>query len=313
MLPLWIPGQGFGGGRGAAGSAGAAGLDSLHCGLRLTSVTATPVLTSTQLAKTTLFDTPFKSSFISLYNSSLGVFVAHSVPETSLSTSGFTASRVHDIYAYMDGSTYTLEAVAWANNTTKPTRGTQNGITVKNGDPTKRFRGCVYVNASKEIEWSVGGSASGGAEIKHMIWNQDNRLFFSGISREAATSWTHAANSTWSSLNSSTANRYSFVIGEKIEPITADLIVRATTASGGVGSVAFGLDVTNTPTANQLFGPTSGTTNNPYSPLPAKFKSQIDVGLHFLQAIEYSTATITTFYGYSSTYTQSGIIAGGYF
>lgn len=293
------------------GSAGANGLDALHCGLRLTSVTATPILTSTQLAKTTLFDTPFKSNYISLYTGS--VWAANAVPEASLSTSGFTASRVHDIYGYMDGSTYTLEAVAWANNTTKPTRGTQNGITVKDGDPTKRFRGSVYVNASKEIEWSIGGSASGGTEIKHMIWNQDNRLFFSGISREAATSWTHAANSTWSSLNSSTANRYSFVIGEKIEPISADLIVRATTASGGVGSVAFGLDVTNTPTANQLFGPTSGTTNNPYSPLPAKFKSQVDEGLHFLQAIEYSTATITTFYGYSSTYTQSGIIAGGYF
>lgn len=300
---------GAAGAAGANGAAGAAGLDAQICGLRLTSVSATPVLTSTQLAKTTLYDTPYKSSYISLYTGSL--WVANSVAETSLSTAGFTASRVHDIYGYLNGSTYTLEAVAWSDNKTPPTRATQNGILTKNGATTRRFRGCVYVNASREIEWSVGSAGSGPVEAKAMIWNQDNRELFSFKSLENTASWTHANNSTWSNYNGSTSTRFSFVCGDLASQINAKMLGRASVGAAGTGSVAIARDVSNAPLSNQPILPTPN--NATIGSLIAEAKGAQAIGLHYLQGIEHSIGNTTTLYGVLGSYQFTGLIAEGWF
>lgn len=308
MLPLYIPnGRGFGGGFGAAGSGGAEFLD---CGLRLTSVSNTPILTTTQLAKTTLFDTPFLSNQIGIYSGS--AWVQHFVGETSLSTSGFTASRMHDIYGFMSGGVYTIEAVAWSDNTTPPTRGTQNGVLTKNGDATKRYRGSVYVNGSKEIEWQWGAVSAGCTAAKFMVWNESNRIKVRTFFGDSANTWTHANNSTWSQQNGSDTARATFAIGRTIEPVMARTTNRAVPAASTSGSIAIGLDSTSSPASNQRIMYNSNTSGQ--ASFSSEWSGYPGVGLHYLQALDYSTGGTTTFYGDNGyAYLQTGTEFDGYF
>ncbi len=317
---VYIPGLGssswpggLAGVPGADGSSGSNGYGVSTADGRLTTVSGTPILTSNQLAKATLYYTPFKGNQIALYSGS--VWSVLTFAETSLSLSGFTASKNYDIWGYSSGGTLALEATVWTNDTTRATAlTTQDGIYCKTGDATRRYLGTVRINSTGgQIDWAPSSNGSGGVEVKATIWNENNRILFSFTNRDVTSSWTHAANGTWVPLNGSTNNRFTFVLGRSVEQIEADLSVRATTAAGGTGAVAFGLDITSAPASNQLFGPTSGTTNTPYVSATAKYANHISAGNHYLQALDYSVTQITTFYGYTNPYTQSGMLVRGWF
>lgn len=318
---VYIPGLGessFPGGKagipGPAGADGATGSNGYGVSTadgRLTTVSGTPILTSNQLAKTTLYYTPFKGNQIAVYNGSTWVVLTFA--ETSLSLSGYTASRNYDIWGYSNNGTFALDSTVWTNDTTRATAlTTQDGVYVKSGDATRRYLGTVRINSTGgQIDWSFGSSGSGPVEAKAMIWNQDNQVLFQFRSLENTTSWTHANNSTWSSLNGSSAARFSFVNGDATSAINAYVAVRGSSGAAGAGAVAVGLDSTSSPLANQIIIPT------PNSSIIAGIRSEAkgiqSVGYHYLQAIEYSTGNTSTFYGFQSPYTQSGLMAEGWF
>lgn len=297
---------------GAEGSGGGSGVSTADG--RLTTVSGTPILTSNQLAKTTLYYTPFKGDQIALYSG--GAWSVLTFAETSLSLSGYTASKNYDIWGYNNGGTLALDSTVWTNDTTRATAlTTQDGIYCKTGDTTRRYLGSARINSTGgQIDWVIGTGGSGGVEAKITIWNENNRVLISNTIRDTASSWTHANNSSWTSMNGSANNRQSLIIGRSIEPVSALLAIRTVSASGTAGTVAFALDSTSTPITNQLFTASVGYSSaSPYTELGGKYEGLISEGSHYLQAVDYSTGGITTFQGSPAAYNQSGFIFKGYF
>jgi len=68
----------------------------------------------------------------------------------SLSNSGLTVSTTYNLYAYMNGSTMTLEA-----STTAHATSATDGIEIKSGDQTRTFVGAVDVDGSGDFEEDV--------------------------------------------------------------------------------------------------------------------------------------------------------------
>ena len=153
-----------------------------------------------------------------------------------------------------------------------------------------------------------------GREARLTIWNENNRVPLALMIRDSGTtSWTHANNSTWSALNGSAFHRFSFITGRVIEPISAELNYRASTAAGANSVVGIVYDSTSSSpyNSNQIYT-TSGTSGGVVN-LTAKINDFPPLGYHFLQAVEYSTGAISTFYGYSLQLFQGGFLFNGYF
>lgn len=108
------------------------------CAFRATLASNTPVTTTDQLAKTTLYVTPMNGNKIGLYTSGAWVVIASA--EVSLSLSGFAANTNFDIFGYYSSGNLVLEALAWTSDTARATAvALQDGIWVKSGDPTRRL------------------------------------------------------------------------------------------------------------------------------------------------------------------------------
>ncbi len=105
------------------------GFMPFHCEGRLTLTSGTPVTTTDVTAATTLYFTPFNGSRISLYDGS-SAWTLNSFSETSLSLSGLIKGVLYDIFGYLSGGTFTLEAVAWkkVTATNSPTSGSSKTI-----------------------------------------------------------------------------------------------------------------------------------------------------------------------------------------
>lgn len=327
MLPLWIPGRGFGGGRGekgdqgdpgpagsngATGAAGQNGYGVRTADGRLTTVSGTPILTSNQLAKTTLYYTPFVGNQIALYSS--GAWSVVSFSEVSLSLSGYTASRNYDIWGYNNAGSLTLESTIWTNDTTRGTAlATQDGVYVKSGDATRRYLGTIRINSTGgQIDWQFGAVAAGCTEAKFTIWNESNRVFFSTFFGDSTNSWTHGNDATWAAQNGSATARASFIVGRQTEIFEVETTNRPAPAASTAGAVAIGLDSTSTPASNQKIMYNANGTSQAFT--SSKWTGFVSPGHHYLQALDYSTGGTTTLYGDNGfAYLQTGTHFEGYF
>lgn len=81
------------------------------CEGRLTLTTGTPVTTTDVTGATTLYFAPHKGSYIGLYNGSS--WELKSFTELSISLAGLLPHSIHDVYAYDNSGTPTLEIAAW--------------------------------------------------------------------------------------------------------------------------------------------------------------------------------------------------------
>jgi hypothetical protein len=170
--------------------------DPFICGGRLTLTSGVPLTTSDVTGATTIYFTPFVSDKIGLYIS--GSWRIVTFTESLLVTTGFTASRLHDIFGYYSAGTLALEALAWASDTARATELVrQNGRLVKSGDPTRLYLGTVYADASKQL---TDSSTAG-----RLVINQFNR-----VPRRAsyAESTSHTYNSTTERYWNNDSNAY---------------------------------------------------------------------------------------------------------
>lgn len=135
---------------------------------RLTLESGVPVSQSDQLAKTTLYYTPYCGNQIELSDGEQ--WDVYSFSELSLSLSGFTANSTYDIFAYLSGGAVALEATAWINDSTRVTNLVlANGRLVKfTNYPTRLYLGTIRItNTTGQCEDSV---------TKRFVWNYYNRV-----------------------------------------------------------------------------------------------------------------------------------------
>lgn len=189
------------GGVGAAGTTGAAGADGFIAGGRLTLLTGTPLPTSDLSAIATVYYTPFVSTLISLFNGSQ--WVRTTFAEVSFPLTGLTSNN-YDVFIYNNSNVITLELVAWTNITTRATAlGSQDGIYVKSGSPTKLYIGTLHLPGTAQAYDSAQN---------RMTWNMYNRVpkFLRKVEGTANWPW---ATSSWHAANASAANGVALVAG----------------------------------------------------------------------------------------------------
>lgn len=292
---------------------------------RLTLATATPVMTSAQTGKTTLFYTPYLGSTVPIYdgtNWSHARFSELSNITTNSSTgnagpAAVTTNSNYDLFVWSSSGTLTLtRGPAWTSDTARGTgAGTtqlamQNGIwtnavAITNGPSANQgtYVGTVRSDGSSQLNWTATPSAAaGGAEAKLHVFNAYNRVLFIGVSLDNTSSWTYGT-ATWRSLNNSATNRISYIDGLTEVSVAAGFSGTVNQNSGGLYNFGINRDSTSAQPASatvQQIGATNGTTYIGPSFSPS-------LGYHYLQAMEVSRDSISaTVYGNNAVVSGTG-------
>lgn len=215
-------------------------VDPTVCGFRLTGVTATPVNPSGG-TYSTLYFTPYKSNQISLWDSTLGIWRLRSTAEISLALSGLTSNRNYDVFAYWDTATNTVKlelGTVWTDNTTRASvLSTQDGVPVKNGDPTRKYVGSLRSTSATTF--------SDGYATRHLYnWYNQEELQLAPPATLGTYTYTTA---TFRQAGGDVNNQVSVLIGMSTLPTKVNLEVHMMSQDGATnGGIAAGIGLDST-------------------------------------------------------------------
>lgn len=301
---------------------------------RLTLVNLTPVMTTSQTAKTSIFYTPYVGNRIPIYNgtSTQPIVFAQLENKTTDSATGnagpaaVIADKNYDLFVWNNSGTPTLtRGPAWASDTTRGTgagttelqrlSGAGGGIltnmyAITNGPGANlgTYVGTMRSDGSSQINFSFGTVSASGTAAVLGVWNAHNRVDVRGLVGGAG-SWSY--NSTTIRPVQGTNNiRVSFVHGLQEEFFFAEyagLVVSTIQTS-------FGLGLDSTTAFSGRIGLGFGASGVASSAVGASQTQP--VGWHFMQALEaLQVAGSATFYGDAGipAYIQTGLNYSGRF
>lgn len=291
---------------------------------RLTLASGTPVMTTNQSAKTTLYYALDCGNQIPIYDGTALKMMEFSeisaaTTDTSKNPAAIGASKVNDWFVWDDSGTLRLtHGPDWTNDSTR-SAGTAltavngiklNSVAITNGPAASRgtWVGTTRSNGSSQLDWIFGGLAVGGTAAFFYVWNAYNRRDVASISSDSTNSWTLAATST-RSANNSTAMRASFVCGAQEDEFYAGYFGNCAGGSGsGQGAHGVGFDSTS------VFSGLCGYNSRSDSSLPVGGQyATTTLGAHYFQALESAQiAGTATFVGDAGvSYHQNGLIFRG--
>lgn len=265
-------------------------------GFRLSVVTATPVPTTDQVAKSTVYLTPTTSGQIALYT---GVYWKPCITaEVSIALSGLTSGKNYDVFAYNNAGTVTLElSAAWTNDTTRAdARALQDGVLVKSADHTRRYIGTIRATGVTTTEDSAA---------KRFVWNAYNPARRHLKTTDTTGSWAGAA-AAWRQTRGTAANCFEYVCGDAVMIEVIAQLLSQGSGSGAACSTGIGIDVTATNSAD-LFGKTTEVAGVGSDAAVANYRGSPAAGYHKVNWLEYGNNTVT-FFGQTSDFSQSGMI-----
>jgi hypothetical protein len=258
------------------------------------------VTTTDQLAKTTVYLTPYGGNRMALYGGA--AWSQFSLTEISISVPATTVT-MYDVFVY-DAPGLTLEAVAWTNDTTRATALIlQDGVWVKTGELTKRYAGSFRTTGvSGQTEDSL---------VKRFVWNYYNRVLRAMRAVDTTNSWTYQTD-TYRQARASTANQLDLIVGVDEALIGASVYAHSSDDGASArNAIGVGLDSTSSNSAQILVTvQNQASSGNALFKFPAAhYKGHVGVGRHFLAWLERSNSgSTTTWYGDNGlTYLQSGI------
>jgi hypothetical protein len=299
---------------------------------RLTLTSATPVLTSSVTAASTIYYTPYQGNVIPIYDGTS--FVNTVFTELSLAMSGanFVSGGIYDLFVASDSGTLRLAiGPVWTTLTVgSGARGTGAGTTeleMKLGIMTNKvsmtaryasgstftvaanqgtYVGTVYLTAQAQTSVTFGTLASNGGAGTFGLWNTYNRVPFVSVAADNTNTWAYAT-PAWRAANNSSTIRNTFVVGLAEDAFVATYNAVADMSSqSGQAAAGVGYDATN-----GFYGVTAAGFNSGGSAisftLPAVARTTPTIGLHFVSAIELGNGT-TTYYGDGGgSLTQTGM------
>ena len=245
--------------------------------LRISLSSSSAVPSGNQLNATSIYVHPYNGNELALYNevipglaaSTRWQVVRFSGVQTFSLAAANAANTNYDIYIYNNGTTLSpslaVEYVAWQNDTTPPTRGTQDGVTVRSGNPSRRLIGVVRTTSAGTSTIDLGGVITGANSANYPrvylanLFNlYDARaVYFFGSSWNDVVSenpWRLPPSSVYS-----VAPRVSWVqASESLATAFLDIYNNTTAAgntySGATAYIAPGIDSTTTPPDDALYG-----------------------------------------------------------
>lgn len=289
---------------------------------RLTLTTATPVLSSSVTAATSIYYTPFKGNRIPLLTGTK--FCERAFTELTLALDSNVANTGYqqsgknfDLFVYNNAGTLRLcSGPAWTNDTTRSAELTMlRGILVNNATITLKYDatsatisaaansalyvGTMRASADGQTEMSLGAptAAAGGTANKLYLWNAHRRMPVTATCRDSVDTYTYTT-AVWQSKNASDSNRIGYVLGLSEGTVRARATAMSANSTANIRRYSgIGYNVNNAATAGGLFGAADNAASN-FMQMSASFDRAGALGFHFLQEVEYSTATgTTTWYG----------------
>ena len=288
---------------------------------RLTLQMATPVMTTTQAARTTIYYTPYVGNQVPIYDgsgftmTSIGSELSVATTDTTKSPAAIGVSKVNDWFVWNDAGTIRLgHGPDWTSDTVR-SAGTAlvmvNGIwlnnaAITNGPAASRgtYVGTTCSNATSQLDWIYGAIAAGGTAGFFGLWNCYNRIRFGSLTGETTNSWTYAT-ATIRAANNSATMRCSFVYGLNEEVVNSSYKLAVNSGAAVNGIIGVGLDTTTAFSGLpgwQALASNNVSTMGTYSGSPG-------LGFHYISANEtVSTAVSCIFYGDNN---NPGLFQGG--
>lgn len=276
---------------------------------RLTLQTVTPVMTTTQSAKTTIYYTPYVGSIVPIWDGSTWTATTFSeisvaTTDTAKNPAAIGASKANDWFVWNDSGTLRLtHGPDWTSDTAR-SAGTAlvmvNGIllnnaSITNGPAASRgtYVGTTRSNGSSQLDWIYGAVASGGTPGFFGVWNAYNRVIVKSLTGDSTDSWTYAT-ATWRAPNGNTLTmRHTFVVGLSEDAFTGSYTTSMLAGSGSNCWIGVGYDSTTAFT-----GVTAPNFNNSFQVAGTAIAPVIPaVGVHFFSGIEINNGSAGTFYG----------------
>lgn len=303
---------------------------------RLTLISATPVMTTTQSAKTSVFYTPYNGAYVPIYNGSM--FVNNSFAELTLaldSNAGHTgyqqSGKLFDFFVFLNSSVVTLATgPAWSTSTARGTGAGTTELQLLNGIWTNKntliakidatsstvnvtanqatYLGTMLASADGTTQFVFGAAAAGGTAAAFNLWNLYNRRITATQVINSTASWTYAS-TTWRAPNASANMRVNFIIGLNEQIVDAFYTaVGSTPADATVDSfgAALGLDSTSTPSGIPGVFSVDNAGVISYGSATGIYRAYPGLGSHFLSALERQNVTANndvtiTFLGSTAT------------
>lgn len=291
---------------------------------RLTLVSATPVMSTTQITKTTVYYTPYFGNLVPIYNgtsmvmTSIGSEISVSTTDTTKSPAAIGPSKINDWYVWNDAGTVRIgHGPDWTNDTTRATGLTMvNGIllntaAITNGPAASRgtYVGTTRSVADNTLYWQYGITAANGGQGFFSLWNTYNRRQFVSFTADSTDTWTYAVSGVWRAANASASMRCSFVFGLQEDSVQATYSGIGIAGAGTTQVTGVGLDTTTN------FSGTTGNSNQTVvSSIPAGYVGMPPIGFHFVSANEFNnSATSSSWFGDAGVaYLQSGLMTSFY-
>lgn len=294
---------------------------------RITLASATPVMTSSQAAKTTVYVTPYSGNLIPIYDGTN--FIPTAFAETSQATTDTTkspaavaASSVYDIFCWVDsGTNRCTRGPAWTNTTTR-SAGTAlvtvngiplNSVSITNGPAASRgtYMGTVCSDSSSQINYVFGGSASGGVAAQLGVWNAYNRVSTGTTVTDNGASYTYSI-ATIRQARASAGNQISFCMGLSEETVSAKqtTVMHTVVNTASIPSIGIGLDSTSAfvSTSGVSAGSTSVAGLILYATLVDSYEGYPGIGLHTFSSNEQGDGTNAVTFDNNSNNRLSAVI-----
>lgn len=290
---------------------------------RLALTSSTPVMATSVAGATTVYYTPYTGQFIPLYNGSslamhnLGGELSQTTTDSTKSPAAVAASKVYDIFVWLDGATYrATRGPAWTNDSTRSNAvQRQNGIwlnqdAVTNGPAAFRgtYVGTIRSNASSTIDWTFGAAASGGTAASLNVWNTYNRVSVGTAVVDNGAAYTYTS-TTIRQARASAGNQIAFVLGLQEESVFAAYVQRVDTVSvqNANGVFGLGIDSTTTYAGQRVFAFTNAAALNVFSAATAQ-SFQLAAGVHIISANEHSDGSNANTFDNNNTATLSALL-----
>lgn len=252
------------------------------CNGRLTLATATPVTTTDQTAKTTVFWTPYLGNGVAVYDGT-AIWKYRTFAELSVAVPA-TTNTPFDIFVYDNAGSAALETLNWTSDTARATALViQDGVWVKSGATTRRYLGTGRTTGSSgQCEDSLAN---------RLLWNYYNRVDRTGYRSESTShTYTTATFRAWN--NSASAAQVAFVVGVLEDAISGHVQARMTVGAGaGLCTVTLGV---NSTTASAFFDYIVSTATQTYVGVSSG-RVMPAVGYNYACPLENGNATSVTF------------------
>lgn len=287
---------------------------------RLTLTSGTPVMATSVAAATTVYYTGYSGKNVSIYNgtavAAYQICAANTAGACELSVAlgaNWATNSNYDWYAGLDSGTLRLcSGPAWTSDTGRGTgAGTTelqqiDGLNTNKVSMTCRYNNtttftcsvnqCTYLGTMRtgsagQTNFVYGASAAGGTAGLFGLWNAYNRIQIKTTITDSTGSWTYSS-ATIRSMDNSTGNRVSFVMGLAEDGIGTQLQVRTAVPVTGIFRIGMALDATAALDKQALVAAPAAAIYN--APLVVRNDYNPQLGFHFIQATEQADGAITT-------------------